>query len=136
MQRMNAPIRPLGALAALGSALALSACAMDDNEPQSAAASSSERQCFWAGSVSGFRDAPERDTIYIDVGVNDTYEFKTFGACPDLDFTETLALRSRGGNYICDAMDVDLIVPDSLTGPDRCPVRMIRKLEPGEPGAQ
>lgn len=122
------------AFIALAAGLALAACATDDSGMRTA--SSEGRQCFWAGSVNGFRDAPGDDQIYIDVGANETFLFQTFGSCPDLDFTEALALESRPSNFICDARDVDLIIPDPVAGPRQCPVRMIRKLEPGEPGAR
>jgi hypothetical protein len=125
------------ALAAAG--LALSACTAQSEEARTAASAETApegRQCFYAGSVSGFRKAPGDNQVYIDVLVRDTYLFETFGSCPDLNFTETLGLKGRTGNFICDAMDVDLIVPDAIAGSGRCPVRMIRKLAPGEPGVR
>lgn len=128
-------MRGLAAAALAAAGLSLSACAAEDDGTRSAA-SAQGRQCFWAGSVNGFRDAPGDDQIYIDVGVNETYLFQTFGSCPDLDFTEALALESGPSNYVCDARDVDLIIPEPVAGPRKCPVRMIRKLEPGEPGMQ
>lgn len=126
------------ALSALAAAvLLLEGCTAQGEETRTAASADRApegRQCFYAGSVSGFRDAPGDNQVYIDVGVKDTYLFETFGTCSDLNFTQTLGLRARAGNFICDAMDVDLIIPDALSGSGRCPVRMIRKLAPGESG--
>ena len=117
---------------ATGAAL-LASCAMGYSGSGGSAAadvSESERDCFFLSQVSGFNDAG-RDTIHVNVGPSRTYEFKTFGACPQLDFSETIAFDQKGPGTICRGMDVDLIVPTSI-GPRRCPVSMIRRL-PEEP---
>jgi hypothetical protein len=100
------------------------------------------RQCFFSSSVSGFRNAPRSESgserIYVDVGVRDTYLFEVFGTCRDLDFSNQIALVSRGGSStICRGIDVDLLVPRPGFGsPDRCPVQMIHKLTAEERAAR
>ena len=42
-----------------------------------------------------------------------------------------MGFDQAGGGTICSGLDVDLIVPTPI-GPQRCPVRMIRKLAPEE----
>ncbi len=96
----------------------------------SSSSTASTRNCFWPSQVNGFSDAG-RDQVYVYTGVNDTYLFQTFGHCPDLNFTEHLALKTRSPGMICQGLDVDLIVPSSI-GFQRCPVQMIRKLTDDE----
>ena len=123
---------------------ALSACAPVEEDGQTASADadsrSEGRDCFFARSVSGYRDAPDAENgaeqIYVDVGASDTYLFETFGSCPQLDFSWRIGLRDRGIGQICRGFDVDLIIPDTTFGTRTCPVRMIRKLEEGDEGMQ
>lgn len=92
------------------------------------------KDCFFLSQVNGFSDAGD-DRIMVHTGVNDVYEFKTFGSCPDLNFSEAIAFDQRGPGTICRGIDVDLIVPTAI-GPRRCPVSMIRKLTPAEAEAR
>lgn len=134
--------KSLAATAVLG--LSLAACAPTDGASSSDTLAASEaegRSCFSPRSVSGFREAPDSasgaEQVYIDVGANDTYLFETFGGCPDLDFTWRIGLEQRiPGGFICDGLDVDLVIPDTALGVQRCPVRMVRKLADGEPGTR
>lgn len=133
--------RAMPALVALSAALAACAPAEEDAARASAAATESEgRDCFFARSVTGYRDAPDAENgaeqIYVDVGASDTYLFETFGSCPALDFSWRIGLRDRGIGQICRGIDVDLVIPDATFGTQSCPVRMIRKLGPDEEGAQ
>ena len=76
--------------------------------------------------MNGFTSAG-RDRINVNVGPRRTYEFKTFGACPDIDYSNAIAFDQNGPGTICRGIDVDLIVPTSI-GPQRCQVSMIRRL--------
>ncbi len=100
-------------------------------EPVSGAAAS--RTCFQADRVSGFEPV-DNTTVRLRVGVKDTYEATLLGYCPDVDWTQRIALRSvSGSSMICtnDAMGWEILVLDRPgIGPDRCRVRAIRKLEP------
>lgn len=90
------------------------------------------RQCFFLSQVDGYqRVKGSRDRILVTTGPRDTYEFEVFRPCPYLGDSEVMGFDQAGGGTICSGIDVDLIVP-TPTGPQRCPVRMIRKLAPDE----
>jgi hypothetical protein len=56
------------------------------------------------------------------------------GSCPQIDWAEKIGIRTRGSEWICSGLDADLISPTSI-GPQRCAVRMMRKLTPAEVAA-
>jgi len=120
---------------ALALPLTLAGCATAERDASVDTAESQARSCFFLNQVSGFNDAPDiergSDRIIVNVSVNDKYLFETFGSCPDLNWTQTIGFDQRGPGQICQGIDVDLIVPTSI-GPQRCPVRMIRKLSKAE----
>ena len=99
------------------------------------------RQCFFARNVTGFRVAKDEDgnrsdrTVWIDVRANDTFELTFAHRCPEVRWARAIGFSRAGPGRICDGLDVDLIVPDVI-GPQRCVVRSIRKLAPGELGAR
>ncbi|MBV1917524.1 MAG: hypothetical protein KUG65_05630 [Sphingomonadaceae bacterium] len=108
------------------SATLIAGCAAYDSPPEQTASVDAKRDCFFLAQVNGFNSAG-KDTIHVNVGPGRTYEFKTFGSCPDLGFSDSIAFDKKGPGTICRGMDVDLIVPSSI-GPRRCPVSMIRRL--------
>lgn len=88
-------------------------------------------QCFYAANVTGFRKGPG-DIVYVNTNARDYYELRTLGYCATrLDFENQIALRSRGGGFICSGYDAEIYVPDAL-GSTYCPVRSNRKLSPQE----
>jgi hypothetical protein len=89
-------------------------------------AAKSARQCFWARNVNNFASNDER-VVNIRVGVRDVYQLEMLGRCPDVDWANSIAIRSRGSNYICSGLDAELIAPSPI-GPQRCAVSKIRKL--------
>ena len=109
---------PLAALLALGAAGP--AAAKRDN-------------CFHARNVSGFR-AMDDKTVYLRVGVRDIYRLEVMGRCPEIDWSQRLALVSRGSPWICSGLDADLVAPSPI-GPQHCPVHTLRKLTPREAAA-
>jgi hypothetical protein len=114
----------------LATAMLLAGCAASSDgysEPRLAGTGDRE-DCFFLSQVNGYTDAG-RDRINVNVGPGRTYEFKTFGSCPQLDYSSAIGFDKRGPGTICRGMDVDLIVPTSI-GPQRCPVSMIRRLPP------
>ncbi|WP_156500331.1 DUF6491 family protein [Croceicoccus bisphenolivorans] len=126
------PIRPI----ALAGTLALAACTYSQTEDASTqSASATSRDCFFLSEVSGFNDAPDIepgfDRIYVHTGPRETYLFETFGSCPDLNYSETIAFDQNGPGQICRGIDVDLLVPTSI-GVQRCPVRMISRVAEDE----
>lgn len=116
-----------------GATLALAACAQDgmDGSVERGIAGAEGGECFSVRSVRGFGEGPEDDQIIVDAG-RDHYLFETFGPCPGLDWSWSLAFDVSPGSFICDASNVDILIPDTEIGPDRCPVRMIRKLSEAE----
>jgi len=91
------------------------------------------RQCFWANQVNNFAAEGDR-VVNVRVGVKDIYRLEIFGTCPEIDWTQKIAIVSRGGSTICSGLDADLVVPSSI-GPQRCTVRNVRKLTPEEVAA-
>lgn len=115
----------IAALLAAGAA-APSAAAKSPLEP----GEKQPRQCFWTRQVNSFASTDDR-IVNIRVGVKDIYQFEMFGPCHDVEWSSQIALRSRGSSYICSGLDAEIIAPSSI-GPQRCPVRNIRKLTPEE----
>lgn len=122
-------------ITALAVPLAVAGCATAERDAPADTADRQAPSCFFLSQVNGFNDAPDirngSDRIIVNVGVNDKYLFETFGSCPDLNWTQAIGFDQRGPGRICQGLDVDLIVPTSI-GPQRCPVRMIRKLSEAE----
>jgi hypothetical protein len=110
-------------LAASGPALAKS-----PNEPEAAAKPKS--QCFWTNQVNSFASNDDR-IVNVRVGVRDVYQMEMFGRCTDVDWSNKIALVSRGGSHICTGMDAEIIAPSPI-GPQRCAVSKIHKLTPEE----
>jgi hypothetical protein len=121
------------ALAALLAATAASGAVALEPDAALAKPAQSHRDCFWSRSVSSFA-APNENVVYLRVGVRDVYEADLFGPCPDVDWNQAIALISRGSSFICSGLDAE-IVTHSTIGPQRCPVRNIRKLTPAEVAA-
>lgn len=84
------------------------------------------RQCFWTHQVTNFASSDNR-IVNLRVGVKDIYQLEMFGRCNDVDWTQKIAVVSRGGSNICSGLDAEIIAPSTL-GPQRCPVRTVRKL--------
>ncbi len=94
---------------------------------------SQPRQCFWNHQVNSFAAQGDR-TVNLRVGVKDYYQLELFGPCPDVDWTQKIALISRGGSTICSGLDAEILTP-SVIGSQKCMVRNVRKLSPTEVAA-
>lgn len=115
--------------ALLLSPLAVAGCTMNSGPPPGATAEG--RQCFSVSSVSGFHPI-DRDTVRVTVGASRYYELELVGTCPEINWSNRIAIRSRGGSsWVCEGLDAELIVP-SPHGTERCPVIGVRKLTPAE----
>jgi hypothetical protein len=109
----------------------LVACAADGPQPARAAAADSARQCFNARNVYNFHAVNDR-TVLVEVGTKRIYELQIVGVCPEIDWTQKLAIRTTGGSsWICRGLDAELVVP-SPSGVERCPVVGTRELTPAE----
>ena len=124
-------------LLSIGTAIMLAGCsAYAQPVPAPAQSNAGENtggrnQCFYAANVTGFRQGPG-DIIYVNANARDYYELRTLGYCAArLDFENRIALRSRGGGFICSGTDAEIFVPDAL-GSTYCPVRSNRKLSTAE----
>jgi hypothetical protein len=118
---------PLAAALVLGLAAPLAASA---KSPEGA---SPKRDCFWTRQVNSFASNDNR-IVNVRVGVKDVYQFEMMGRCQDVDWNNKIAIRSRGGDYICTGLDAEIISPTSI-GPQHCPISKIRKLTPAEVAA-
>jgi hypothetical protein len=119
---------PLAAAAMLAGCNAYAQAPAGPVAPQ---ANSGRNQCFYAANVTGFRQGPG-DIVYVNTNARDYYELRTLGYCAArLDFENRIALRARGGGFICSGHDAEIYIPDSL-GSTYCPVRSNRKLSPQE----
>ena len=84
--------------------------------------------------INGF-NAPDKSTVYIRVGVNETWRLNLFAPCPNVNWDQRIALQNRsGGSFICNALDAELLVHAPGLGLQRCPVTEMRKLTPAECG--
>lgn len=110
------------ALCLLSLSLATSASAKSPLEP----ASKPARQCFWTHQVDNFASSDDR-IVNVRVGIKDVYQFEMFGRCQDVDWSDSIALVSRGGSSICTGLDAEIITHTAI-GPQHCAVRNIRKL--------
>jgi hypothetical protein len=119
-------------LAAMATVVAMAAHAADTAKPADKAAS--RRQCFYSRNISSW--SPVNDsTINLRVGVNDYYQVKLLGPCPDIDWAQGIGLESRGSDWICDGLDVTVIVPRTTIGPQRCNATSLHKLTAEEVAA-
>lgn len=84
------------------------------------------RQCFWANQVNSFA-AESDEVVNVRVGVRDVYRLELFATCPEVDWTQRIAIVSRGGSTICSGLDAEIVTPSNI-GPQRCTVRKVRKL--------
>ena len=112
-------------VAALGTA-----CTPQTEQPAALTRTAAEAgdDCFFASQISGYTVAGN-NRIHVSTGPRETYEFETLGSCPELDRGNAIGFDKSGPGTICRGIDVTLIVPTSI-GPQRCPVKMIHKLEP------
>ena len=111
---------------------ALCACVAESGESgtMGAAAQQGGRQCFRPQDVNSF--SPEGDdVVYLRVGANRYYRAEILGTCPDIDFAQSVAIRSRGTNWVCQGLDAEFFVPGPL-GTDRCPITSLRRLTDAE----
>jgi len=126
---MRTPILAL-AISALTAACAPTA---DPGRLATATASTEGRECFFTRNVNGF-SAPDDETLYLRVGVNDVYQMQMFSPCPDMDWAQKLAVVSRSGSSVCRGTDATIVAPGPF-GQQRCMVRSVRKLTDVEAAA-
>lgn len=85
------------------------------------------RQCFNATNIHGYETLPG-GLVLMRAGGNRTFALHTFGDCPDLNWSRSIALRTLGGSsWVCEGIDAQLIVPSPI-GAQYCPVRAVRRI--------
>ncbi len=111
-------------LLALCSVLAAGCAATEEAGAESASAQGQE--CFRAEDANSFSAVDDR-AVNIGVGARRYFRLELAGACPDIDWSRSVAIRTRGPSWICRGHDADLVVPGPL-GAQSCPVRAVRRL--------
>jgi hypothetical protein len=125
-------MRRIAAFALALAALAAPGCSQEPGT-QSASASAG-RQCFRPGLASSFTAEGDR-TVFVTVGARQVYRLEIVGICPDIDWSQRIAIRNRGGSgWVCGGMDAELLVRGP-TGIDRCPVTNVTRLSEAEAAA-
>jgi hypothetical protein len=132
-------MRTLFALA--GAAALLAGCTSDQpsvaysaSRASADAVDTGAQDCFRITQIQGHRIA-DPQTMYIDVGGNETYRLDMTAACMTAaSVQETLITESRTGGLICKPIDLDLKVNASgIVMP--CIIRSMTKLTPAETAA-
>lgn len=131
---MHMLLRKAGIVALCAGALASAGLAAAGPNDTVGATSASTRACFLARQVEGFAARGEK-------GVNlrvhrDVYQMDFFGPCIEIQDSDQISLRSRGGgDFICNGPDADLVTYSKIGNPRRCTVNNLRKLTPDEVAA-
>lgn len=109
--------------------LAVAGCAPTDS--RNVDGTRQPRRCFTPREVRNFT-AVNSTTVNVRVG-RDIYRIDTFGACPDINWTNRMALVTTGGSMICvgSALGTSLVTRGP-SGRQRCQVRSITALTPEE----
>jgi len=76
------------------SALALAGCATQSD------GTASDRDCFSADAISGY-SIIDNHNVEVRVGANNRYTFTTSWNARDLDWSQSIAIRSGGSSFIC-----------------------------------
>lgn len=114
----------------LAAASLLSLASAAAGTPEAPKPAKARGQCFWTDQVNNFASSDDR-IVNLRVGVKDIYQLEMFGRCQEVDWTQRIAIVSRGGSSICTGLDAEIIAPTPI-GPQRCAVKTVRKLTPEE----
>ena len=107
------------------------ACASSTDPDAGTSGNNARRQCFLPSQVNGFHAADD-ETVYVTLGARRVFRLDIVGTCPDVDWSQRIGIRSRGGgSWLCGGLDAELIVPSPM-GPDRCLVTEVTKLSEAE----
>jgi hypothetical protein len=100
----------------------------------SASAASSHDTCFARHNVESF-NAPDNHTVYLRAG-NQYYRLDLMTHCLDLSFRQTIGLEDQPANaFICTPLEATVVYRAVGSIPQRCPVKALHKLTPGEVAA-
>jgi len=123
-------------LAALGGAWAMTTPAPAQAQvPDKGHVQKGKQSCFYSREINGWAPV-NASTVNIRVNVDQVYQLKLLGECPNTDWVEGIGLEHFGSPWICSGLDAELIVPQPGAAPPmRCPVSSIRKLSKEEAAA-
>ena len=104
--------------------------------PARSASAAASNACFWSRDVLSTR-SPNNTTVYLRVSGKGTWELKLFSPCPDVSWSNRVALRTRGGDRICEGrgLNVEVVANRTPTNPgprSRCKVTSVRQLTTAE----
>jgi hypothetical protein len=122
------PHRTIIATLSLIAAAAVPAYAQTPGAPPS--------RCFMVDQLQNWR-APDDKTIYIRVQLGKFYRLDLAQDCPELKYADShIVLRVHGPEMVCYAVDLDLLVAQSLSDiKTACIVKSITPLAPDEVAA-
>lgn len=134
------PARTLVRTAAPLALLALAGCSSSEPpEVEPLAGLSTERSCFFTRSINGYNEAPSGprggERLWVHTGVNERFLIETYGPCPDLDWSFSIALDTRAQTSLCTGDIATVVVPRTIGGvPDRCTARVLGRMSqaPGQ----
>ena len=110
----------------------LSGCAGTSASSLGEGDSTSARQpprCFSARQIRNFTTV-NSTTVNVHVGRH-VYRVETLGSCPDLGWTDRMALVTRGTSQVCVGSGLGVsVVTRGPTGRQRCAIRSITVLAP------
>ncbi len=121
------------AAAGVGLVILTAGCAGTDlDDPNSAqAVERPAPRCFSARNARNFRVVDLR-TVNLRVGRH-VYRLDLFGACPDVSWTNSLALVTTGSSSVCTGRGLGTsIMVRGSTGPQRCAIQSITALTTAE----
>ncbi|MBL9010418.1 MAG: hypothetical protein JNL56_04475 [Alphaproteobacteria bacterium] len=110
-------------------ALALAGCGSTRN----AATAAGPQSCFNAALVSNYA-VVDRETVNLRVGAGEYYQIKLLGVCPDIKWSDAIALESVGSSQVCTGLALTIHAPGP-TGPQQCAADSIRRLGADEVAA-
>lgn len=83
-------------------------------------------ECIYARNISGFNTIDDRHVLFTS-GVNKKHLVTTFGRCHQLQWAETIAIKTTS-SWTCSYSNDNIIYNDG-TGPRRCPIADITRVE-------
>jgi hypothetical protein len=92
------------------------------------------KACFQTDEVRNWKFYDHQQRINLSTSRKDVYTAEVIGICPSGDFSQTLGIKPRSSNFICEGDDAGLFVR-SLSGAERCRMDRIRKLSADEVAA-
>jgi hypothetical protein len=86
-----------------------------------------KRACFQANDVTNWKEG-EKHAFNIRTSRGDVYTSRLIGVCPEIDWTQSIAIKTRTSSFICEGDDAEVIVTHSNMGHQSCLIDKITKL--------